>query len=276
MEVGRKEESDDFAGDELVAYAIQPDGHVTNPNHLLSIAHMLGRRDPLTELQQKILTFAISLIPKGEETKAVPTVCRMQMDDFVKICSSKQEQEAASFISEIEKIAKKGLWLYDKESQRLTRTQWFQAIEYTQTEIVFYFTDKIAGLIASLDSNDIEWKLVKGIQYKGKHTRAVFNIIWPLRDTGTNECSIPELMKKLSLEHTRYSYGQLKLRVLEPSLQEIYDWDEAIFVRFGPTFSGRRVEGVWFEVITGEEARKMRIKEPEFKFALPEEKSAKI
>jgi hypothetical protein len=86
------------------------------------------------------------------------------------------------------------------------------------------------------------------------------------------EYSIPELMKLLALEHTRYSYGQLKLRVLEPSLQEIYDWDREIFVRFGPTFSGRRVEGVWFEVTTGKAAAALRDKEPEFRFAPPEDK----
>ncbi|MGL5512476.1 MAG: hypothetical protein ACRDBM_04445, partial [Sporomusa sp.] len=77
--------------------------------------------------------------------------------------------------------------------------------------------------------------------------------------------------KQLSLEHTRYSYGQLKLRVLEPSLQEIYDWDDAIFVCFRPTFSGRRVEGISFSVITGEQAKKLREKEPKFKFAPSEE-----
>ncbi len=89
------------------------------------------------------------------------------------------------------------------------------------------------------------------------------------------EYGIPELMKLLSLEHTRYSYGQLRLRVLEPSLQEIYDWDDEIFVRFGPTFSGRRAEGVWFEVTTGKAARELRAQEPEFKFAPPEDKPAK-
>jgi hypothetical protein len=35
------------------------------------------------------------------------------------------------------------------------------------------------------------------------------------------------------------------------------------------------VEGVWFEVTTGEKAKQLREKEPDFKFALPEQKPVK-
>jgi C_GCAxxG_C_C family probable redox protein len=118
------------------------------------------------------------------------------------------------------------------------------------------------------------YHLVKGLQYRGKHTLAVFELIWPRRGQGVTECSIPQLMQQLSLAHTRYSYGQLKLRVLEPAFTEIYAWDQALSVRFGPTFSGRRVQGVWFEVTTGESARELRAREPDFKVAQPEQKPA--
>ena len=64
----------------------------------------------------------------------------------------------------------------------------------------------------------------------------------------------------------------MKLRVLEPAFAEIYAWDEALSVRFGPTFSGRRVDGVWFEVVAGEQARILRGREPDFKVAQPEQK----
>lgn len=178
----------------------------------------------------------------------------------------------AYLVSELEKISGKGIWLYEKNSQKLSRTHWFQAIEYTEKEITFQFTDKILQLLSTMATDDIECQLIRGIQYRGKHTSAVFDLIWSSQASGITEYSIPELMKQLSLENTRYSYGQLKLRVLEPSLQEIYDWDRSIFVRFGPTFSGRRVEGIWFEVITGEEAEKSWENEPEFKFAPPEYK----
>lgn len=116
------------------------------------------------------------------------------------------------------------------------------------------------------------YPLVKERQYKGKHTLALFRLVWPRRGQGVTECSIPELMQHLSLSHTRYSYGQLKLRVLEPAFTEIYDWDEELSVRFGPTFSGRRVEGVWFDVTVGDEARVMRAREPAFRVALPDQK----
>ncbi|WP_371379998.1 replication initiation protein [Sporomusa aerivorans] len=96
--------------------------------------------------------------------------------------------------------------------------------------------------------------------YRGKYTRTIFEIITSSQATGVTEYSISELMELLSLEHTRYSYGQLKLRVLEPSLQEIYDHDDAIFVEFGPAFSGRRVNDIWFKVTMGEKARALRKK----------------
>lgn len=119
-----------------------------------------------------------------------------------------------------------------------------------------------------------QYHLVKALQYKGKHSLALFELIWPKRGQGVTECSIPQLMQQLSLSHTRYSYGQLKLRVLEPAFAEIYAWDEALSVRFGPTFSGRRVDGVWFEVVAGDEARILRGREPDFKVAQPEQKPA--
>jgi len=120
------------------------------------------------------------------------------------------------------------------------------------------------------------YHLVKELQYKGKHTLAVFQLVWPRRGQGVTECSIPDLMQRLSLSHTRYSYGQLKLRVLEPAFSEIYAWDEALSVRFGPSFSGRRVAGVWFEVTAGDEARLLRAKEPGFKISQPEQRQVQI
>ncbi|WP_094606941.1 hypothetical protein SPSIL_047900 [Sporomusa silvacetica DSM 10669] len=272
MDIHLQEVSAAFDSEKFIAAALQPDGLITKPNQAISVGNVIGRRDPLTELQQKILSAVISLLKTSKVVESTRTVCGMPISDFLKICDSKQERLYAFLVSELEKVSQKGVWLYEKNNQSLIRTQWFQAIEYTEKEIVFQFTDKICQLIATMDPNDVECQLIKGIQYRGKHTLAVFDLIWSSKATGITEYSIPELMQQLSLEHTRYSYGQLKLRVLEPSLQEIYDWDNAIFVRFGPTFSGRRVEGIWFEVIVGDEARAMREKEPDFKFALPEQK----
>ncbi|SDE42934.1 replication initiation protein [Sporomusa acidovorans] len=272
MDIVLRKVPDDFDSEQFVSAALQPEGLTTNPNRSISVENVIGRRDPLTELQQKMLTAAISQLQVSPTSDAIQSACGMSIRDFLEVCDLDANRLYASLVNELEKVSTKGVWLYEKNSRRLIRTQWFQSIEYTENRITFQFTDKILHLFAAMDPDDFECQLIKGIQYRGKHTLAVFDIIWSSKDSGITEYSIPELMKLLSLEHTRYSYGQLKLRVLEPSLQEIYDWDKAIFVRFGPTFSGRRVEGIWFQVMTGEEAKKMREKEPEFKFALPEQK----
>jgi plasmid replication initiation protein len=247
----------------------------TKPNQLIRVDGMVGRRDPLTELQQKIVIAAISLIHETEEIVPQRTDYKMGIGEFLKLCDSNQENIFTYLTGEIEKMVRKGVWLYDEKDSKLTRALWFQAIEYADKEITFKFAENILPLIMKFGPGDASYQLVKGLQYKGKHTLAVFDIIWPWKAKGVIEYSIPELMQQLSLEHTRYSYGQLKLRVLEPSLEEIYAWDDAIYVHFGPTFSGRRVEGVWFEVKVGEEAKELRKKEPEFKFALPGEKPTK-
>jgi plasmid replication initiation protein len=262
----------DLAVEKFVKVILHPEGHIINPNQLIRVERMVGRRDPLTEMQQKIVTAAISLIHTAGAIDPERTVYMMEMSEFLKVCDMKRENIYTYLTNEIDKILKKGVFLYDEKNRKLTRTLWFQAIEYADGKIIFQFAEKILALIMKFTPDNAEYQLVKGLQYKGKYTLAVFDIMWTWKDKGVVEYSIPELMQQLSLEHTRYSYGQLKLRVLEPSLEEIYVWDDAIFVRFGPTFSGRRVEGVWFEVTTGEEATELRKKEPEFKFALPEQK----
>lgn len=276
MAIDMKKVPETFNGEQFVSVALYPEGLTTNPNKSISVENVIGRRDPLTELQQKMLTAAISQLQVSKTSESIQAECRMPISDFLEVCDLDTNRLYASLVNELEKVSTKGVWLYEKNSQRLFRTQWFQSIEYTEEKITFQFTDKILRLVETMDSNDFECQLIKGIQYRGKHTLAVFDIIWSSKDNGITEYTISELMRRLSLEHTRYSYGQLRLRVLEPSLQEIYDWDKAIFVRFGPTFSGRRVEGIWFQVIIGEEARKLRAKEPEFKFALPEQKPTGI
>jgi hypothetical protein len=272
MEISLKRLTAELPAEKLAAAALRPRGQAARPSQLIRLAGLTGRRDPLSELQQKILTAAIALIHAGDGTAPVQTVYKMKLGDFLALCETAGDDIGAFLAGELEKLAKKGVWLYDEKAGALTRGQWFQAISYSRQEIFFQFSERIVSLVAAIAPDDTEYQLVKGIQYKGKHTRAVFDIIWAGKDAGVVEYSIPELMKKLSLEHTRYSYGQLRLRVLEPSLQEIYDWDEEIFVRFGPTFSGRRVEGVWFEATTGKAAGELRQKEPEFKFAPPEDK----
>lgn len=271
MAIFLKRASTDLDGEKLASAVLHPEGRATKPNQLVRLGNVIGRRDPLSEIQQKVLIATISLIHAPGDMDSMRTVGSIHINQFLKLCNIKQENMHLHLTGELEKLALKGLWLYEKSHRKLTRSQWFQTIEYANGEIAFQFTDKIVDLLATIEPNDIECQLIKGIQYRGKHTLAVDNIIRFSKAAGVTEYSIPEMMKKLSLEYTRYSYGQLKLRVLEPSLQEIYDWDDAIFVRFGPAFSGRRAEGMWFEVTTGEEARKLRKKEPEFKFALPEE-----
>lgn len=273
MDINLKRKITGLEQSQLIHTALCPDGQITRPNQLVKTGSLTGRRDSLTELQQKILTTAIALSYESRPDKPDPAAYKMHFNEFAKICGDSAPADMYAYIvNEIEKISKKGLWLYDEQTKTLIRTQWFQAISYQGQAIHFQFTERVLSLIAAIDPGDIEYRLVKGIQYKGKHTLAVFEILRSWQAAGVVEYSIAEMMRQLSLEHTRYSYGQLRLRVIEPSIQEIYEWDDAIFVRFGPTFSGRRVEGIWFEVITGEKARELRKKEPEFKFSSPEQK----
>jgi len=259
----------------LVTALLGPESVATQPNQLLIVDGIEGRRDSLTDIQQKILSAAISLIHETGENDPGKTVYPMAVDRFLQICNIDQRNLSISLPREIEKLLKKGVWLHEENKGTLTRTAWFQAVWFSGGEIVFQFSEKILPVIFKLSPDDAEYTMVKGIQYRGRHTRAIFNMIWQWKGKGITEYSIPQLMRQLSLEHTRYSYGQLKLRVLEPSFEEIYACDDAIFIRFGPTYSGRRVEGVWFEVTVGAEAGKMRKKEPEFKVALPDQKPVK-
>jgi len=249
--------------------ALSPDGHAVRSNQIIRVEEMIGRRDPLTELQQKIVTTAISLINSIGDSDSGKREYGIPIDVFSRICGLSFENLHFHLTGEIEKITRKGLWLYNTNSRLLIRSQWFQSIAYNGREIMFEFSDKILALITKFANSDAVTHLVKGIQYKGRHTLAVFELIWSWKGKGVIDYTIPQLMQQLSLQHTRYSYGQLKLRVLEPSFEEIYAWDNAIYVHFSPTFSGRRVEGVRFAVTVGKEAREMRKKEPEFKILLP-------
>lgn len=266
MDIALKRTLTDVNVAKLAEAALWPKGQA-KLSQLIRIAGVTGRRDPLSELQQRILTAAIFLIHPSLQGENRQTAYTMKSNDFLKLCDVGQENVFEFLAHELEKLSRKGLWLHDEAKRRLIRTLWFQTIEYSETEITFQFTTGILAVIAAIPPEAIEGQMLKGMQYKGKHTRNVFEIIWPNRDSGVIERSIPELMRLLSLENTRYSYGQLKLRVLEPALREIYEWDEGIFVRFGPVVSGRRAEGIWFDVTTGEKAKALRQQEPEIRFA---------
>ncbi|GFE59884.1 replication initiation protein [Geobacter sp. AOG2] len=275
MGIYLKRTAPDPVFDTFMATFLHLEGFAAKSNKLIKVEGMVGYPDPLTEVQQKILTAAIALIHAAGETDPSQTSYSMEVGRFMEMCAPGHDNPSLPSADEIEKILKKGLWLVDKNKRMLTRTAWFQSIEYAGGRIVFQFAEKILPLILKFVPDDDEYSQVKGIQYKGRHTLAVFNMIWHWRGRGVTEYSISQLMEQLALEHTRYSYGQLKLRVLEPSFAEIYAWDDSIFIRFGPTFSGRRVESVWFEVTVGEKARELRKKEPEFKVAQPGEKPAR-
>lgn len=243
------------------------------PNRLIHAEGVVVRRDPLTEIQQRIVTSAIGFIRAAGDTAPIRSLA-MDVIRFLQVSGLEiHNKELPKFVTlEMEKLLKKGVWLYDEKRVTLTRAVWFQSVEYSAEEITFQFSDRILPLIYLLVPDETEHSFIKGLQYKGKHTLAVYNIIRFWQGKGLVEYTIPELMQQLFLEHTRYSYGQLRLRVLEPAFEEIYAWDDAVFVRFGPTFSGRRVEGVWFEVTVGDEARALRRLEPEFKLATPDQK----
>jgi uncharacterized protein YhbP (UPF0306 family) len=54
---------------------------------------------------------------------------------------------------------------------------WFQEIEFAGREISFQFTARVLAVIGTIEPEEIEVQLVKGIQFKGKHTRAVYEIL---------------------------------------------------------------------------------------------------
>ncbi|MBP2637900.1 MAG: Initiator Replication protein [Firmicutes bacterium] len=262
----------DFTG--LVSELLYPAGQEAKANKIIKVGNIIGRLDPLTEFQQKIIVGVISLVHKridGTPPASNETYV-MELNEILKSCDVEQAELSSYLINEIEKLVKKGIWLYEEATQKLTRTHWFQSIEISNRKVVFQFAEKIVPIVTEFTLLDTELQIVKGLRYKGKHTGTVFEMIWKWRNQGIIEYSIPEIMKQLSLEHTRYSYGQLRLRVIEPSIEEIYAWDDSVFIRFGPTFAGRRVEGVWFEVKAGEEARRVRQQYPDFKFSSPEDK----
>lgn len=259
----RKIVSPDF--ERLLAAFYGLEGTVARPNQGIRVEGLTGRLDPLSETQQKMLAAAIALV-KGEADRR-RTCYAMELEQLVQICNIERGKLYESLLNETAKLLKKGVWIFDEANRSVVRTVWFQSIEFSAGKIVFQFADKALPLIFRCTSDSPGSDLVKGIQYKGKHTLAVFAMIWPCRGKGVIEYSIPRLMQQLSLEHTRYSYGQLKLRILEPAFREIYSRDDAVFVRFRPLFSGRKVEGVRFEVTVGEEARALRRLEPEFRIA---------
>ena len=239
------------------------EGVAVKPNQGIRIEGLSGRLDPLSETQQKMLTAAIALV--SGVTDRHRTRYAMELDQLVQLCSFGRDNPYESLLNETAKLLKKGAWIVDVSNRSVVRTVWFQSIEFNAGKVVFQFAEKALPLIFRCVSGSPDCDLVKGIQYKGKHTLAVFAMIWPCRGKGVIEYSMPRLMQQLSLEHTRYSYGQLKLRILEPAFKEIYSRDDAVFVRFSPLFSGRKVEGVRFEVTVGEEARALRRLEPEFR-----------
>jgi plasmid replication initiation protein len=250
------------------------EGAAAKPHKSIRIEGMVGHLDPLTEIQQKVLTAVISLA--NGTLELYRTDYMLGVEQFITLCACDRDNPYESLLNETGKLLKKGIWMFDESKQTVVRTTWFQSIEFVGGKVVFQFAEKALPLIFRLASDNPDYDLVKGIQYKGKHTLAVFSMVWPYRSKGVIEYSIPHLMQQLSLEHTRYSYGQLKLRILEPAFKEIYTRDEAIFVQFGPTFSGRKVEGVWFEVTVGERARELRRLAPEFRIAHPEQKPASL
>jgi hypothetical protein len=96
----------------------------------------------------------------------------------------------AYLAGEMEKLARKGVWLRD-ESGMVTRAQWFQAIGCDGREVVFQFSAPVLKLIAALEPGEAETQLVRGIQYKGKHTLAVFDIIWAASRRGWWSTAFP-------------------------------------------------------------------------------------
>ena len=74
----------------LAEVALRTKGQ-TKLNQLIRLAGVTGRRDPLTELQQRILTAAIFLIHPELKDEAPQTTHTMKTGELLKLCDSGQE-----------------------------------------------------------------------------------------------------------------------------------------------------------------------------------------
>jgi len=232
---------------------------IKKSNTIVRVEYPVLGRDPLTNIQQKIIMAAISLILKNEKGDHKQTAYSVSVQEFIELCGIDRKSIYNDIKEELSTVRGKGIQVKKIEKDHKTGelyevdddVNWFQKISYIKRkgQITFKFTEDILDY---LTNGHYTWYYLKtAARLKGKYTPVLYEILRSWRKQGKVTYSLSHLKKLLGMQADEYhEYGQLNLRVLKPAITEINEKDNDITVSFKPNKDGKKVIGVTFNIKT--------------------------
>jgi len=148
-----------------------------------------------------------------------------------------------------------------EQGVKAVETTWISAIEYLDGEaaIKMYFAPKILPYLSQLSGNFTKYKLEHVAHFKSKYGIRMYELLMQWQCVGEREITIEEFRDKFELGEKYKAIKDLKLKVLQPALDDINKHSN-MNVKVGQRKRGKRVAAFQFDFKLKAETRKTRAK----------------
>lgn len=127
---------------------------------------------------------------------------------------------------------------------------WVIRIEYSEAEISFYFPDEVLYMLSIFDKEHpyTRFDIKTALSLRGAHALHFYQLLKQYELIGFREFTIEEFRNTFELKDKYKLFNNLRVRVIEPSIDEINQRTD-LKITYIPITKGRKIIALRFEIL---------------------------
>ena len=216
------------------------DRYVAKGNDLIEAKRSMH----LTTRERKLVAYMVSCIsPYDDDFKEY----RFPIEDFIQFFSITDKNAPKEYERIAHGIMSKPFTV-ENDVERFTAT-WLSEAKYHKKQKIFTFrfTPSLKRYLIQLKKFYTRYKMINLINMENCYSESMYELLKQYETIGKRTIDIEDLRRMLGLERKYPLYSNLRVKVLEPAVEEINKFSD-INVAYQEQKQGRKVSALFFEV----------------------------
>lgn len=216
------------------------DRYISKGNDLIEAKRSMH----LTTRERRLVAYMVSCItPYDADFKEYT----FPIEDFVNFFAITDKNAAQEYHRIARGILSKPFIVENKEET--FQANWLSSVAYKKKEKRFAFTfdPKLKRYLVQLKSFYTQYQMINLIHMENCYSESVYELLKQYERIGRRTIQIVDLRKMLGLEKKYPLYSNLRVKVLEPAIEEVNKFSD-INITYEEQKQGRKVEALCFTI----------------------------
>ena len=216
------------------------DRYISKGNDLIEAKRSMH----LTTRERRLVAYMVSCItPYDADFKEYT----FPIEDFIQFFAITDKNAAQEYHRIARGILSKPFIVENKEET--FQANWLSSVAYKKKEKKFAFTfdPKLKRYLVQLKSFYTQYQMINLIHMENCYSESIYELLKQYERIGRRTIEIVDLRRMLGLEKKYPLYSNLRVKVLEPALEEVNKYSD-ITVSYDEKKNGRKIEALSFSI----------------------------